>query len=99
MNTALSISNIPNVYGQPLVIKCNTKNVNINVSINKSSNDTKSNAKKRKQRIVKNADVEIDDVSESPGYNYANWIQITKQKLKVLYYFIIIHANKLPHVL
>ena len=41
------------------------------------------NIKKRKQRIVKNPDVDIDDVKIECGYNYFNWIQITKQKLTV----------------
>ncbi len=39
--------------------------------------------KKRKQRKVKNALVDID-CSAEPGMNYRNWIEITKQKLKVL---------------
>ena len=73
MNNSFSIPNITNVYSL----------------LNNSSNDIKSNGKKRKQRIVKNADVEIDDVCESPGYNYVNWIRITKQKLKVPHFFCV----------
>eukprot|EP01084_Bolivina_argentea_P166245 288672_1 len=38
--------------------------------------------RKRKQRIVKNADVDIDNVLESPGPNDSTWKHIAKQKLK-----------------
>ena len=38
---------------------------------------------KRKQRTVKNAYVDIDSVTEEPGFQYQNWISIAKQKLKV----------------
>ncbi len=37
---------------------------------------------RRKQRVVKNADVDTN-VLDPPGYNYINWITITKRKLKV----------------
>lgn len=36
----------------------------------------------RKHRIVKNAHVDIENVSIESGSNYCNWIEITKQKLK-----------------
>eukprot|EP01084_Bolivina_argentea_P032182 59526_1 len=37
---------------------------------------------KRKQRIVKNPDVDIYNISVEPGYKYCNWIAIARQKLK-----------------
>eukprot|EP01084_Bolivina_argentea_P012102 22679_1 len=38
--------------------------------------------KKRKQRIVNNAVVDLNNVSVEPGVNYTNWISITRDKLK-----------------
>ena len=38
--------------------------------------------RERKQRVVKNAHVDIEGVTSESGNNYCNWIQITKQKLK-----------------
>lgn len=49
---------------------------------NNTNNSIDCSKKERKQRVVKNAHVEIEDVNEVSGYNYCNWIQITKQKLK-----------------
>lgn len=40
------------------------------------------NVRKRKRRTVKNAYVDLDSVTTKPGIGYANWIPITKQKLK-----------------
>jgi len=36
----------------------------------------------RKQRVVKNAYIDIDAVSDPPGPGYANWITISRQMLK-----------------
>ena len=77
-NTHSNIINIPTII--------TNNNPNMNNNDNNNSGKPQKGHKKRKQRIVKNADVEIDDVFESPGYQYLNWIRITKQKLKVSQY-------------
>ena len=38
---------------------------------------------KRKQRLVKNAIVDTDDVKIEAGINFINWIPIARQKLQV----------------
>ena len=38
---------------------------------------------RKRQRLVKNAIVETDDVDIEPGANFANWIPFTKDKLQV----------------
>ena len=46
---------------------------------------TKMSVKKkaRKQRLVKNAIVDLDSVTIDSGDEYRNWVPITKDKLKV----------------
>ena len=39
--------------------------------------------KTRKQRLVKNAIVDLESVTIESGYEYGNWVPITKDKLKV----------------
>ncbi len=65
---------------------CPTDQLLVCYNFRSSTSTTKSHMlpqKKRKQRKVKNALVDID-CSVEPGTNYRNWIEITKQKLKVL---------------
>ena len=38
--------------------------------------------RKRKQRVVNNAYIDIDSVTTEPGPDYCNWIDISKRKLK-----------------
>ena len=44
--------------------------------------------KPRKQRQVKNGLIDIDSVHSEPGVNYSQWIDISKQKIKVQHYII-----------
>eukprot|EP01083_Nonionella_stella_P318128 1161321_1 len=46
--------------------------------------ESKTSKKHRKHRVrrVKHAYVDIDSVTDEPGLNYCNWIQITKELLK-----------------
>ena len=53
-------------------------------STNDSNNDNNDNNDngKRKQRRTINGYIDIDNITQEPGEEYENWIQITKQKLK-----------------
>ena len=37
----------------------------------------------RKQRIVKNGYIDIDNIPQLPGVGYVEWIKLSKQKLMV----------------
>ena len=48
-------------------------------------------AKQRKERSIKNPDVDTEGIFDSPGIEYRNWIIITKKKLIVKSYLIILY--------
>ena len=37
----------------------------------------------RKQRVVKNGYIDIDNIDQQAGVNYIEWIKLSKQKLMV----------------
>ena len=68
--------------------KYSTNEYMMEINTNIVDNDKKLN--KRRRRMVKNEIVTIDDIKESAGENFTNWIKITKRKLLVKHYIIIL---------
>eukprot|EP01084_Bolivina_argentea_P037830 69962_1 len=55
--------------------------VTTNAYINPQETKTNQKQQKKRKRAVRNAFIQLDDVKETAGDNYINWIKITKQKL------------------